>query len=364
MAFLLYVFIRFLIISPFLFLLCGYATIIDLMMIGHLKGWEKISYPNFFIHLIPKKFRKEGLDDSTTHKSVIIISFIFLIAFVLDLLTVIIVWIFSDTIQYYLIILAVNIIYLFILVPFVVAEVTLYKERKKEYPHTDKKAISMVFLILGVAAPILGLITVVAVSDVSFFGWAASLRYSWILYLFIFIPISNLIYGFIGKKRRWIYFKNIVVACAVTPLLVLYGSYGLIFASSIDYTDAIFRDAENKTSLVLPSNIQCVTELDMPFTGDLSIAKIVSSSEQTTFENSLLSAPWIDTFPSAIKNALPDYVSSEVLNFDYYCFYDVTSDSFNTIPVADGTYDTVFLAYQSSIAKIVAFDNYQVIVNS
>ena len=54
------------------------------------------------------------------------------------------------------------------------------------------------------------------------------INYTWILWLFLPISISNILYAFYLKKQKYKFKSNLIIGIIFTVLLFIYGSFFLI----------------------------------------------------------------------------------------------------------------------------------------
>ena len=198
------------------------------------------------------------------------------------------------------------------------------------------------------------------IGESSIFGVAGIIRYSWIMWLFIPLGILSILIGIKLKKNRQKYRKNFMVAFICLPIILILGSYRFIFSNVLYDTDKIIA-VETETKLNLPDEIKIATNMLDAY--DVSYLKILNSESKIEFEHELETNPlWQNVLSSKIKSLLPVDIQYEVEAFDYFVFYNITSDEYNAYPT-DGEYECLFIAYDYDLQRMIIVDNYRVVLN-
>lgn len=202
--------------------------------------------------------------------------------------------------------------------------------------------------------------TEIAESDV--FGVAGMVRYIWIMWLFIPIGVISIITGVKLKKNGQKHKKNFIIAFICIPLLLIFGSCRFLFVDTISYDVNQVSVIEEKTNVALPNNIKVATDIWDSY--DEICVKILDEESKYNFETEIENNPlWQDTLKTSLKSLLPVSIQVECNGvFDYFVFYNVTCDEYNTFPPT-GEYECVFIAYEIDLSRIVILDMHAVTVN-
>ena len=199
------------------------------------------------------------------------------------------------------------------------------------------------------------------VGEVDIFSIAGTVRYSWIMWLFIPVGVLSIITGLKLKKDNQRYKKFIVVACICLPLLFIFGSYRFVFADTISYDANNIEIVEAKTGIDLP-NYTKVATIDLNYQ-NITYAKILDESDKDNFEQSIYSNPaWQRGLRTNIKALLPVDIQMESAIFDYFVFYNANTSQYNIYPPV-GQYDCVLIAYDFDLGRLLILDNLLVQVN-
>ncbi len=201
-----------------------------------------------------------------------------------------------------------------------------------------------ILFVASIITPILGFMVSCTVGDVDTFDMAGMLHYIWIMWLFIPISIASLIIGFCLKKGNEKYKKNIVVASIVIPVLILFGSYGFIFSSTVSYDADVLKDIEQQTEWAFPNNAEIGTLIEKDYC--LSFVKIADDADNIAFEEKIkTSDKWTNSLPNAIIGILPFEARIKTQNCKYFMFYNKATKQYNVPPTLSGAYDCVYMAY-------------------
>ena len=61
---------------------------------------------------------------------------------------------------------------------------------------------------------------------------------------------------------------------------------------------------------------------------------------------------------------LPIIMQNEIQTFDYFLFYNLTTNEYNVTPRDRGVYDTLIMAYDLSLNKLMIINNYTISLNN
>lgn len=84
-------------------------------------------------------------------------------------------------------------------------------------------------------SPLFSFQTVCLLGEVDIFQTPGMIRYTWVMLLFIPIGILSILIGIKLKKNKQNYKKNFIAAFICIPLLLIFGSYRLIFKNVVSY---------------------------------------------------------------------------------------------------------------------------------
>lgn len=218
-----------------------------------------------------------------------------------------------------------------------------------------EKSLGNILFWLTLISPIASFALASVVGEASIFGVTGIIRYSWIMWLFIPIGILSILIGAKFKKENQGYKKNFIIAFVCLPLLIIFGSYRFIFSNVSYDTDKVLV-VENKISLVLPQEVKIATNKIGSY--NVSYVKIINNESKVKFENEIKNNHlWQNQLSSKIKSLLPFDIQYESEAFDWFVFYNITSDEYNTYP-SDGEYECVFVAYDYELERLIILDDY------
>lgn len=221
-----------------------------------------------------------------------------------------------------------------------------------------RKKLGNILFILTLFSPLMAFALATTIGEVEIFGSAGMIKYLWVMWLFIPVGILSILIGLRLKNNFQRYKKNIIIGAICVPIIAIFGSYSFIFASNFSYDATIVKSIGERTKLDLPDEVKVGTEN----WGDyyISYAKITNAESKKVFDqeiaNSLL---WQGKLSPKIKMILPSAIQYEVLQFDYFVFYNATNGEYNMFP-SDGKYECIFIAYDVSLARLMILSDYKI----
>lgn len=222
------------------------------------------------------------------------------------------------------------------------------------------KNIGNVLFWITLISPIFSFALASVIGEASIFGVAGIIRYSWIMWLFIPIGVLSILIGLKLKKSKQNYKKNFIIAFICLPLIIIFGSYRFIF-NNVSYDTDKVTSIENEIKLELPEHIKIATNKVDSY--NVSYLKIINDESKVKFEQELeTNQLWQNEVSSKIKSLLPFDIQYEIETFDYFVFYNITSDEYNIYP-SDGEYECLFIAYDYELQRLIILDDYKINLN-
>ncbi|MDY2889700.1 MAG: hypothetical protein SOU19_09100 [Candidatus Caccosoma sp.] len=224
-----------------------------------------------------------------------------------------------------------------------------------------EKTLGNILFWITLFSPIISFSLASRIGEANIFGVAGIVRYSWLMILFIPIGILSISIGFKLKKAKQKYKKNLIIAFVCIPLLIIFGSYRIIFNNIISYDTNIVLTIKNEAKITLPNEIKVATiKFDLY---DISYVKIIDNECKETFEQEIKhNTLWKSKLNLEIKNLLPLDIQYESNTFDYFVFYNITSNEYNTFSLS-GQYECIFIAYDSDLQRLIILNNLKVNIN-
>lgn len=206
--------------------------------------------------------------------------------------------------------------------------------------------------------PIVSFSLASVIGEANMFGVAGIIRYSWVMLLFIPIGILSILIGFKLKNSMQKYKKNFIVSFICLPLLIIFGSYRFIFNSAVSYDVNEISIIEEKVNLEIPDDIKVATnKLDLY---NVSYLKIINSESKDIFEQEVVNNQlWQKELKSEIKSLLPLDIQYESESFEYFVFYNITSNEYNISPLS-GENECVFIAYDCDLQRLIILSDYKI----
>ena len=196
------------------------------------------------------------------------------------------------------------------------------------------------------------------IGEANIFGVVGIIRYSWVMLLFIPIGILSILIGFKLKNSAQKYKKNFIVSFICLPLLIIFGSYRFIFNNAVSYDVNEVSIIEEKINLEIPDDIKVATnKLDIY---NISYLKIINSESKDMFEQEVRNNQlWQKELKSEIKSLLPLDIQYESEIFEYFVFFNITSNEYN-IPPLSGENECIFIAYDCDLQRLIILNDYKI----
>lgn len=223
-----------------------------------------------------------------------------------------------------------------------------------------KKVLGNILFWLTLISPMTSFTLASMIGEANIFGVAGIIRYSWIMYLFIPFGILSILMGIKLKKDNQKYKKNFIISVICLPLLIIFGSYRLIF-NSVSYDVNKVFVIEKNINLELPSKIKVATnKLELY---NVSYVKIIDDDSKNIFEAEIENNQlWQNTLNVEIKTILPLDIQYETETFDFFIFYNTINNEYNTLP-SKGEYKCIFIAYDCDTQRLIIMDDYKININ-
>lgn len=194
--------------------------------------------------------------------------------------------------------------------------------------------------------------------EADIFGVAGIIRYSWVMLFFMLLPVLLIIISIILKIHNEKFMQYIVVGLIFIFLFGIFGSSRLFYKNMINFEESALITLEEKLAFELPKNMKTATITYENYT--ISYLKITDNDERIAFQNNINdNENWTDKTSTALCNSLPYEINSVICNDDYFMFYNLTTNEFNTYPIENGVYECIFIAYDKDINKLTILQNYK-----
>ena len=221
-----------------------------------------------------------------------------------------------------------------------------------------KRILGNILFWTTLISPIVSFSLASMIGEANIFGVAGIIRYSWVMLLFVPIGILSILIGFKLKNSMQKYKKNFIVSFICLPLLVIFGSYRFIFNSFVSYDVNEVSIIEEKINFEIPDDIKVATnKLDLY---NISYLKIINSESKDMFEQEIGNNQlWLKELNPKIKSLLPLDIQYESEIFEYFVFFNITSNEYNIFPLS-GQYECLFIAYDCDLQRLFILSNYKI----
>lgn len=215
-------------------------------------------------------------------------------------------------------------------------------------------AISVILFVLSICSVWLSFFTALLVGEVDIFTIRGMIRYSWVVYFFVIIPLISLGFGVFQKKKGKKYRKNFVIAFVCIPILILLGSFKFAFEPD-DYRSENVTAVEYECGVDLPNNVKALTYYKNDYT--MIYAKALDKGEKLSFEESIkINSVWTESLSGSLKATIPDFVVYDFIDCDYFVYFNATKGIYNSY-YGEGEYSFSVIGYDIELGRIVILNN-------
>jgi hypothetical protein len=221
-----------------------------------------------------------------------------------------------------------------------------------------KRILGNILFWTTLISPMLSFSLAGKIGEADIFGVAGIIRYSWVMLLFIPIGILSILIGFKLKNSKQKYKKNFIISSICLPLLIIFGSYRFIFDRVVSYDVNELSIIEEKVNFEIPEDIKVATnKLDLY---NISYLKIIDSESKDVFEQEIRNNQlWQKELKPEIKSLLPLDIQYESGVFEYFVFFNITSNEYNISPLSR-QYECIFIAYDYDLQRLIILNDYKI----
>lgn len=221
------------------------------------------------------------------------------------------------------------------------------------------KAVSVALILLSVASIFFSLALVAVLNGIN----KMTVENMWAFFVFLPIPLASIAFCIVLKKKGAGYAVNLIIGIIMACVLILYGSFSLIFSNVYTHGNERLELAEITLGMDLPeparintmdwtTGIQSSARGYIYYTSDIYVKKDAANE----FEKSLAGDErWITEIPSDLIGVTSYYV--EVSGGCYYVIYNADAREFNKLPDQSGSYRFLNLIYdaENGLMKLVEY---------
>jgi len=222
-----------------------------------------------------------------------------------------------------------------------------------------KKKISTIIFILNLFDLVIALMLFALYQGIypSYSTWGFVLN-TWIFYIVLPLPLFSIFYGLKIKGLGIKWKRNVVVGIIMSCLLAIYGSFFIFFGSAFTYDYSYVNHVESIIDFELP-DIGKITTYNHDTMGDSVVLQkesdlIFLDQDEITSLNSRITTNsiWTNEISSRNLGLLPNFEQIRTEGFDYFLIYNIASDNYNSFPNSSGTYEFIFIAYNSDSGQM------------
>ena len=216
----------------------------------------------------------------------------------------------------------------------------------KEKQCNKKNIIFRIFTILSILSVFFSLILIAilrGLSPIPEFPYGDS-EFMWSFWIFLPIPITTLVLGFVFSKKGVKVKKNIIIGSVMTIILTLFGTFSINQDLKVSHDFSYLIKVSNITKINFPKKgyISSVTKNKEIF----SMVKFENKNEINYLIQS--NSNWQNNLNMIPANFIPLYYASISSTYHYFLVYDALCHSYNTIDYSHKTHEYYYFAYDKT----------------
>lgn len=183
--------------------------------------------------------------------------------------------------------------------------------------------------------------------------------YMWHMWLALPIPIGCIVLGFVLKRRGLRWRKNVICGFIIAALLGLLGSFSWIFQPLVnDDGVAFLSQVEQETGIDFPDSdyshlsdtISFAPGNDQIFPLSRYYASLSNYDQKAMNAQLITDERWFTGVPYELLPCIPlDNINPDA---DFFLLYDITTQTFNTIPDSMGSHTMLYITYHSGYGSL------------
>ncbi len=228
--------------------------------------------------------------------------------------------------------------------------------KKPNTPKKRIKALLLVLFILTLASLLLALMSVAFAVETCPIPESiySMVEYMWLFFVFLPIPITSIVLGFIFLRKKYRCKKNIIAGFIIAPLLVIYGSFSFAFPKP-SHNYWYLSKIEDETSISLPDKGYVSYVEEYSNLNSFAMARFDESEVESFVSDISKDSRW-ETDYSFIPAKTPDlYYWNLFSDYDYFCVYDKYLSTYNDFTYANN-HDLILMAYEKDTNLLIIID--------
>ena len=233
-------------------------------------------------------------------------------------------------------------------------------KEKRQTPRWVFMLFSILFFVASLCSFFFAVFTTAIVSTL--YPKFTFAEYTWIFLLFLPIPITSIVIGFLFRARGFRCKKNLIAGFIVAAFLTLYGSVFFLYSGDYAHDTAPLLRVEALLETDLPEPYSVTTwgqtEATEKSPRDYT-SKITFGTEEEKQLLALLGKDerWLTKLPTSLVGLLNSIYTASAA--DYILLYNTDTGEFNQLPDADGVYSFLCITYRSD-NNTLEIEEYQV----
>ncbi len=149
------------------------------------------------------------------------------------------------------------------------------------------------------------------------------LRYMWVMYLLLPIPLASIVWGCVRKRRGYRWRLNLISGIIVALWLGIFGTFSLLAGQN----ENPMLIVETELGIDIPGYDPEAKEYSLLFPSSIDF----TDTDAATFEAALASHDaWLTSLPAELEEADPNWTTEP--EYTHLLLYDRDSGTYNTVP--------------------------------
>ena len=217
------------------------------------------------------------------------------------------------------------------------------------------KTLLLVLFILTLASLLFAMIsTVIASSHCPIPEFSGTPEYMWLFFVFLPIPLTSIVLGFIFLRKKYRCKKNIIAGFIIAPLLVIYGAFSFL-PSQANHDYSYISKIESTTSISLPDNGYVSYAEEYSNFNSFAMARFDESEVESFVSDISKDSRWKTDYSYIPAKTLSLYYWNLFSDYDYFCVYDKYLSTYNDFTYANN-HELILMAYEKDTNLLIIID--------
>ncbi|MBQ2717284.1 MAG: helix-turn-helix transcriptional regulator [Clostridia bacterium] len=180
------------------------------------------------------------------------------------------------------------------------------------------------------------------------------IEYMWLFFVFLPIPITSIVLGFIFLRKKYRCKKNIIAGFIIAPLLVIYGAFSFL-PPQANHDYSYISKIESTTSISLPDNGYVSYTEEYSNFYSFAMARFDESEVENFVSDISKDSRWKTDYSFIPAKTLDLYHWNLISDYDYFCVYDKYLPTYNDFTYANN-HELILMAYEKDTNLLIIID--------